>query len=174
MLDVCVNRVVNIVMCVNRIVNPQHRADTKNQLLASPYGEYMHEEDLFGIKEPWELWEEYGGDQDLYFFCELKRLNLADSHVHRIDRKIGGGTWREGYPIEPVYDENGNPNPIGRKRKFRYENRGSKEHAGWFLDEYNLLVSRGEKASNYHYDFPFVICRLRAEEEKLVIRDNGL
>ncbi|KAB2614755.1 hypothetical protein D8674_021343 [Pyrus ussuriensis x Pyrus communis] len=73
-----------------------YKMAVKNQLLAPPYSEYVHEEDLFGIKGPWELWEEYGGDQDLYFFCELKRLNLADLHVRRIDRKIRGGTWREG------------------------------------------------------------------------------
>ncbi|KAM1806967.1 hypothetical protein ACFX11_030038 [Malus domestica] len=94
----------------------------------------------------------------------LKRLNLADLHVHHIDRKFGGGTWREGDPFKSVYDENGNPILIGRKRKFRYENRGSEEHAGWFLDEYSLLASHVEKASKDHYDFPLVICQLRKKE----------
>ncbi|TQD96717.1 hypothetical protein C1H46_017610 [Malus baccata] len=31
-------------------------------------------------------------------------------------------------------DGNGNDYPIGRKRKFRYENQQSEEHGGWHLD----------------------------------------
>ncbi|KAM0996603.1 hypothetical protein ACFX13_006631 [Malus domestica] len=132
-----------------------YKMAVKRQPLAPPHDEYVHEEDLFDFKEPWEIWEEYGGDEDLYFLCELKKTGL------RVHRKIGEGTWSE-KEHELVYNEN--RNPIGWKKKFRYENRGSDDHGGWILDEYSLLVGadgRAQKASKDRYDFPFVICRLR-------------
>lgn len=104
----------------------------------------MHEEDLFGTKEPWNIWEEYGGDQhynqELYFLCKVNRLNSMGSHIHRKTDHVG--TWIELSEEELVYyaEENGNLNPVGQKRKLLYENQGSEQNAGWCLDEYSLLV----------------------------------
>ncbi|KAM1553774.1 hypothetical protein ACFX11_006611 [Malus domestica] len=146
-----------------------YRMAVKRELLLPPYNEYVHEEDLFDFKEPWEIWEEYGGDdhfnQDLYFFCELERLSPTGL---RIRRNIGEGIWSEKQPTKLVYNEDGHPNPMGRKKMFLYENRGSEEHGGWILDEYSLLVGadgHAQTASKDRYEFPSVICRLRKNDK---------
>ncbi|KAM1495302.1 hypothetical protein ACFX11_030036 [Malus domestica] len=124
-----------------------------------PYDNLVHEEDLFGTKEPWNIWEEYGGDQhynqELYFLCKVKRLNSMGLHIHRKTDHA---------------EENGDLNPVGQKRKFLYENQGSEQHAGWCLDEYSLLVGadgHDPKVSKNYYTnryFDLVICRLRKNE----------
>ncbi|PQP98940.1 NAC domain-containing protein 37-like [Prunus yedoensis var. nudiflora] len=78
---------------------------------------------LFGNKtEPLEIWKKYGGpqlvDTDLYFISKLKKLTPK-----RMDRRVGnGGTWSETESSKLVekVSRNPDPNPIGRKRKFRY------------------------------------------------------
>ncbi|TQE04690.1 hypothetical protein C1H46_009673 [Malus baccata] len=71
----------------------------------SLYDNLVHEEDLFGTKEPWNIWEEYGGDQhynqELYFLCKVKRLNSMGSHIHR--KTDHAGTWIELSEEELVY-----------------------------------------------------------------------
>ncbi|KAB2614757.1 NAC domain-containing protein 100-like [Pyrus ussuriensis x Pyrus communis] len=132
-----------------------------------PYDNLVHEEYLFGTKEPWYIWEEYGGDQhynqELYFLCKVKRLNLMGSHIHRKTDHA---------------EENGNLNPVGQKRKLLYENQGSEQHAGWCLDEYSLLVGADGHDPKTHFIpstkglqelltnsyFDLVICRLRKNQ----------
>ncbi|KAJ8751450.1 hypothetical protein K2173_016660 [Erythroxylum novogranatense] len=53
--------------------------------------------DLYGKEEPWEIWNNYGGDsvdKDLYFFTPLKKKSIGGS---RIDRGVNssGGIWHE-------------------------------------------------------------------------------
>ncbi|XP_062007622.1 uncharacterized protein LOC133724787 [Rosa rugosa] len=112
--------------------------------------------DLYGETEPWNIWEAHGGadlyDQDLFFFTKLKKVN---PHGTRINRKIGTGTWSEGEPSRPIFvgeKNKKNKTPIGRKRKFRYENKLSDQHGCWYMEEYSL---DGIKSADY------VICRLR-------------
>lgn len=115
--------------------------------------------DLYGETEPWKIWESYGGadlyDQDLYFFTRLKKVN---PHGTRINRKIGTGTWSEGEPSRAIFvgektATKKHKTPIGRKRKFRYENKASEQHGCWYMEEYSL--DDGIKSAEY------VICRLR-------------
>lgn len=114
--------------------------------------------DLYGEGEPWAIWESFGGpdliDQDLCFFTRLKKKGS------RIVRRIGGsgGTWSQGEPSKLVFaTRNEKTNPIGRKTKMRYENKGYPEqHGGWSLDEYSSLDD----------DCCFVICRLRENKCK--------
>ncbi|KAI5322269.1 hypothetical protein L3X38_031341 [Prunus dulcis] len=129
------------------------------------YKGIVHDEDLFGTKEPWKIWEDYGGDQlhdqDLYFLCQLKRLNFSGSRTHR---KVGcEGSWREGVASKLVYD--GNANPIGRIRQLRYKNSKSEHHGGWYLDEYSLFVG-DDGHDQTTLDINFVICRLRKNHRK--------
>ncbi|XP_050381600.1 uncharacterized protein LOC126798631 [Argentina anserina] len=118
---------------------------------------FLHEFDLFGSTEPWEIWEMFKGaelcNQDLFFFTQLKKVNPKGS---RIGRKVGsGGTWSEGDVSKPIVDDR-TGNPIGRKRKLRYEKVGSPHHACWYLDEYSLLdADIGD----------YVICRLRKNDK---------
>ena len=101
-------------------------------------------------------------------------------------RKIGvGGSWSQGEPLKLVYykDGNGNAYPVGRKKKFQYENQQSEEHGGWHLDQYSL-VGGGDgheqnapdnyyNASSSNYDSYFVICQLRKNERSYVNKKNG-
>ncbi|CAB4290158.1 unnamed protein product [Prunus armeniaca] len=133
--------------------------------LMPPYSNFIRACNLFGNKlEPSEIWKRYGGpqlvDQDLYFLSGLKKLSPK-----RMDRSIGhGGTWSETESFKLIEYDNGNPNPIGRKRKFRYENKGSEEHTWWLLDEYSLFVGPKNDYNDRSYDFDFVICRMRKND----------
>ncbi|XP_021830112.1 NAC domain-containing protein 83-like [Prunus avium] len=133
--------------------------------LMPPYSNFIRACNLFGNKlEPSEIWNKYGGpqlvDQDLYFLSGLKKLTPK-----RMDRSVGhGGTWSETESFKLIEDDNGNPNPIGRKRKFRYENKGSEEHTWWLLDEYSLFVGPKNDYNDRSYDFDFVICRMRKND----------
>ncbi|XP_050380030.1 NAC domain-containing protein 83-like [Argentina anserina] len=101
-------------------------------------------------EEPWEIWENFGpedDDESLYFFAVTKKLN---PNGKRIDRrtKSGLGTWSEGERSKPINDVKGNP--IGTKRKFRWESDRSVHHAAWQMEEYSSSFSP-------HW----VICNLR-------------
>ncbi|XP_020421234.1 NAC domain-containing protein 68 [Prunus persica] len=129
------------------------------------YHGIVHDEDLFGTKEPWKIWEDYGRDQlhdqDLYFICQLKRINYCSSRTHR---RIGcEGTWSQRVAPKLIYD--GNPNPIGNVRKLRYKNPKSEHNAEWFLDEYSLFVG-DEGHDQTTPGFDFVVCRLRKNHNK--------
>ncbi|KAL6276076.1 hypothetical protein ACE6H2_019677 [Prunus campanulata] len=135
------------------------------QPLNPSYKGNVHDDDLFGTKEPWNIWEDYGGDQlydqDLYFLCQLKRLNFSGSRTHR---KVGcEGSWKEGVASKLVYD--GNANPIGRIRQLRYKNPKSEHHGGWYLDEYSLFVG-DDGHDQTTPGINFVICRLRKNHRK--------
>nr|XP_011466904.1 PREDICTED: uncharacterized protein LOC105352211 [Fragaria vesca subsp. vesca] len=136
----------------------RHYLYLKNKVIKGPAEEeaaaVVPEVDLYGETEPWRIWEAHGGadlyDQDLFFFTKLKKVN---PHGTRINRKIGTGTWSEGEPSRPIFvGEKKNKTPIGRKRKFRYENKSSDHHGCWYMEEYSL---DGIKSADY------VICRLR-------------
>ncbi|KAL6285781.1 hypothetical protein ACE6H2_010171 [Prunus campanulata] len=124
---------------------------------------------LFGNKtEPLEIWKKYGGpqlvDTDLYFISKLKKLTPK-----RMDRRVGnGGTWSETESSKLVEKVSGNPdpNPIGRKRKFRYENKGSEDHTGWLLDEYSLFDGPKNDYNQRSYDFDFATNFKRGSQDK--------
>ncbi|XP_021803665.1 protein SOMBRERO-like, partial [Prunus avium] len=145
-----------------------HTLLVERKPLMPPYSNFIRACDLFGNKlEPSEIWNKYGGpqlvDQDLYFLSGLKKLTPK-----RMDRSVGqGGTWSETESFKLVEDDNENPNPIGRKRKFRYENKGSEEHTRWLLDEYGLFVGPKNDYNDRSYDFDFVICRMRKNDRAL-------
>lgn len=133
----------------------------EKKALMATYDNIIRKFNIFGTEfEPSEIWNGFGGeqlhphDQELYFFSELNTLS-SKAGSRKINRKVGlgGGTW-SGERCDAVYDEEGNE--IGHKRKFRYENEGSEEHSGWFLEEYSLS---GEGCA-----FDYVICRLRKNE----------
>ncbi|KAM5578147.1 NAC transcription factor 25-like [Rosa sericea] len=118
------------------------------------FNKIMPELDLYGDVEPWQIWETYGGlelyDQDMFFFTQHKTVNPDGLRIHR---KVGsGGTWSEGEPGKLILDPKHKQKPIGQKRKFRYENKGSDHNGSWYLEEYSLLSTN---SANY------VLCRLR-------------
>ncbi|KAB2614886.1 hypothetical protein D8674_021474 [Pyrus ussuriensis x Pyrus communis] len=148
-----------IFILLNRIVVE------KDPLMAG-YDSHIHKCSLFGHNsEPSEIWERYGGDQVhgqqlFFFFSELKRSRK------NISRKMGHAcTWSESGSKE--IEGHRNPSPIGRKRKFRFENKcKSEDHGRWLLEEYSLYDAAAHdcsdtKASKNRYDFDFVICKMR-------------
>lgn len=123
------------------------------------YNNIMPEVDLYGDVEPWQIWETYGGselyDQDMLFFTQHKMVNPDGL---RIQRKVGsGGTWSEGEPGKLIFDSKLMQKPIGQKRKFRYEKKGSEHNGCWYLEEYSLLSMNSAS---------YVLCRLRQNIRK--------
>ncbi|KAJ0959863.1 hypothetical protein J5N97_000401 [Dioscorea zingiberensis] len=67
----------------------------------------------------------------------------SKGRVCNFGRRVGSGTWNQKEAAKLVYDDEGERNPIGRKRKLRYVNQGSVHHGEWYLEEYTSLVDEG-------------------------------
>eukprot|EP00257_Ricinus_communis_P021668 XP_015581206.1 protein ATAF2 [Ricinus communis] len=113
--------------------------------------------DLYGDKEPWELWDQFAQNQlfingDLFFFTELKKKPKSS----RILRRVGKGTWHgenKGEPVNVLVDV-GNAKQLmiqATKKRFSYRNQNSAHHCRWILHEFSL----DNVSTNW------VLCRLR-------------
>ncbi|XP_002529768.2 NAC domain-containing protein 102 [Ricinus communis] len=113
--------------------------------------------DLYGDKEPWELWDQFSQNQlftngDLYFFTELKKKPKSS----RISRRVGKGTWHGENKREPVNVllDVGSAKQLmiqATKKRFNYRNQNSAHHCRWTLHEFSL----DNVSTNW------VLCRLR-------------
>ncbi|KAH7538391.1 hypothetical protein FEM48_Zijuj03G0194600 [Ziziphus jujuba var. spinosa] len=114
--------------------------------------ELLGECDMYGNREPWEIWNDHGGlsvqkGEDLYLFTKLKKVSVNGK---RINRRVGSGTWSGANCGELV-------DGVGEKRHFRYENNGGRDHGAWIMHEYSLLHNN----HGDHGDDEYVLCRLR-------------
>ncbi|XVE81321.1 hypothetical protein DITRI_Ditri15bG0054600 [Diplodiscus trichospermus] len=124
------------------------------------HGEIIKEFDLYGEKEPWEIWELFGGDnlqqgQDLYFFTQLKRKSQNGS---RINRSVGNGTWMSEDSGKPITYSG---LTLGLKKRLRYENGMPQQVGRWIMHEYsldsNLVGNNG---------LGYVLCRIRKNDRR--------
>nr|GLL40228.1 NAC domain-containing protein 83-like [Ipomoea trifida] len=97
----------------------------------------IHEEDIFGEKEPWELIP--SGKKMAYF---LTRLKKKGSRVQRtVGKKMKGkksGTWHGQDTGKAVADQDGKF-VMGYKRSFVYKNESEPEQNGqWLMKEFYL------------------------------------
>ncbi|XP_044468577.1 NAC domain-containing protein 7-like [Mangifera indica] len=121
---------------------------------------FIPEYNLYGSEEPWEIWDFFKQQfaeecrKDLFFFTQLKKRTLKES---KINRTIGEGTWHgEDAGLEIIHENH----RIGKKKRFRYENKQSKQHGGWIMHEYSLDLSL--LGLDQHDNF--VVCRIRKNE----------
>ncbi|KAL0003693.1 hypothetical protein SO802_011254 [Lithocarpus litseifolius] len=121
--------------------------------------------DLYGKKEPWEIWDMFSAVdgsrvvEQLYFFTKLKTYNNG----RRIDRRVGSGsgTWKKEHQLKT-------PGLEGvEKSRFSYENNddkssksssssssSSERNGKWNLIEYKDLNPSNQDSNEY------VVCRL--------------
>ncbi|XP_061357977.1 NAC domain-containing protein 83-like [Gastrolobium bilobum] len=116
------------------------------------------EYDLFGIKNPWEIWEDFAGSHsyhgtDLYFFTTPKKKFSTWS---RSVRTIECGSW-EGEDSGKIVVANGTKQCVGVKRRLRFEKSGTDNDGAWILHEYSIDSSLLNNSSANNY----VLCRLR-------------
>ncbi|KAK6233655.1 hypothetical protein QUC31_006061 [Theobroma cacao] len=119
--------------------------------------------DLYGEKEPWEIWDLHGGcnlqsDEDLYFFTKLKKKSQNGS---RINRSVGTGTWMGEDSGKPIYSQLSAIQPLGFKRRFRYEGGVPQQVGQWIMHEYSLnttLVPENDQG--------YVLCRVRKNDRE--------
>ncbi|XP_061359416.1 NAC domain-containing protein 2-like [Gastrolobium bilobum] len=116
------------------------------------------EYDLFGEKNPWEIWEAFGssnsyGGTDLYFLTTLKKKFPTSS---RFVRTIGCGSWEAEDSGKNIM-ASGTMQCIGTRRRLRFEKSGTNHDGAWILYEYRIDSSLLENplADNY------VLCRFR-------------
>ncbi|EEF32616.1 hypothetical protein RCOM_0574280 [Ricinus communis] len=102
--------------------------------------------DLYGDKEPWELWDEFAQnllftDGDLYFFTQLK----GKPRIPRILRTVGNkGTWQGESSKEIAF--RGDVDPGDKvwsiraiKKRFRYKSQNKcNQHRRWIMHEFSL------------------------------------
>ncbi|KAE9619687.1 putative transcription factor NAM family [Lupinus albus] len=96
------------------------------------------EYDLYGEKNPWEIWEAFEGfsyeGKDLYIFTTLKKKSLNGSRFVRI---IGCGSW-EGEDTGKKVIAEGTNQCIGLKKRFRFEKSGTEHDGAWIMHEYSI------------------------------------
>lgn len=108
--------------------------------------------ELYGVKEPWEIWSTFGGDDPdddrdlnrfLYLFTRLRNKSYRGS---RIQRRVGSGSWKGERKADRVRARRSGI-CVGLKKRFHYENQKSLHHRRWLLDEYSLVPVKEVSAS---------------------------
>ncbi|KDO57427.1 hypothetical protein CISIN_1g045647mg, partial [Citrus sinensis] len=125
--------------------------------------DFVRTENLYGNKEPWQIWRQFGvrdleDGEDLYFFTRLKKKSVNGS---RIDRRVGTGTWQGEDAGKAVVSRNSRKK-IGSKKRFRYEKDQSPHNCCWILHEYSLnplQLPQNLQSSD------LVLCRIRKNGE---------
>nr|GMD55348.1 NAC domain-containing protein [Ipomoea batatas] len=152
----------------------------------------IHEEDIFGDKEPWELIR-YGPSENMaYFFTKLKKRGKSMT-ARRVERTVGKkvkgkkpGNWHGQDKGKPVFDEKGKY-VMGYKRCFVYKNRSELEQDGqWLMKEFSLpemIVKKARAAYPIVEERKdFVLCRVERkkddededeDDEKLTLEKGG-
>ncbi|KAF3434434.1 hypothetical protein FNV43_RR25537 [Rhamnella rubrinervis] len=117
--------------------------------------------DMYGDKDPWNIWNDHGGfkikaGEDLYLFTKLKKVSLNGSRNHK--RRVGSGTWSGAYGVDVA-------GGLAKKKHFSYENKGCSEHHGeWIMHEYSLVADWAD----------YVLCRLRRKINKNIKKNTKL
>ncbi|CAB4303097.1 unnamed protein product [Prunus armeniaca] len=141
------------------------------------YSNVVPEFNLYGKKEPWDIWNDFGGQklekgEDLYFFTKLK---LVTGKGSRVARTIGNGTWKGEDRGTMVGDPAKKNMPLGLCKRFRYENDKSDQHGCWIMHEYSLHPSLVKPHSNSNTcggDGKYVLCRIRKNDRKRKLSEN--
>ncbi|XP_015893470.3 NAC domain-containing protein 2-like [Ziziphus jujuba] len=135
-----------------------------------PNPSIVHDFDVFGKQEPWEIWnmfrphDDHDHDtdpDDLYFFTKPKKTTPKGK---RFNRKVGSGTWKGQNSGTEIcgYSESGEANNVvmGLKKRFHYENKQLKDQDGsWIMFEYCLAGSLEHCITGPDNDF--VLCQIR-------------
>ncbi|XP_031100832.1 NAC domain-containing protein 96-like [Ipomoea triloba] len=143
-----------------------------------PSEELIRKEDIFGDKEPWELFRCNSGEKVQYFFTQLKmkaKKSMEGSRFERtVGKKVNGkrpGTWHGQDKGSPVL-VNSNGALLGYKRSFLYKNENEKDHhKKWLLKEFylceDLIKILSEKyPTSFSQRKSFVLCALRKKEDE--------
>nr|GMD21716.1 NAC domain-containing protein 78-like [Ipomoea batatas] len=125
----------------------------------------IRHEDLYGEKEPWEIFRWDCNEKHQYFFTQLKRKskNMKGS---RIDRTVGKrpGTWHGQDKAKPIIDKKTGA-LLGYKRSFLYQNKLEPEQdRQWLLKEFYLNDAVTKTYPNVEHAKDFVLCRLRRKK----------
>ncbi|GER25019.1 NAC transcription factor [Striga asiatica] len=127
--------------------------------------------DLYGQKEPWELFEDSqvkDGRGCRYFFTKLKKVGAKKGRSYqRYSRNVGaGGNWSNKGQKSDIIGPKGNI--IGHARTFRYQARNSDDvgptRGEWALKEYSLPESTSLRVDEDRRDY--VLCVLKKKKEK--------
>ncbi|OMP05739.1 No apical meristem (NAM) protein [Corchorus capsularis] len=120
-------------------------------------GNMVQECDLYGQKEPWEIWDMFGGathnKEDLYFFTRLKKKSSTDS---RTNRSVGSGTWNDNSDTKEIKHPRHPSQTLGIRKRYRYEDGKPDQVGKWILHEFSLKI----------IETNMVLCRLRKNQRK--------
>ncbi|KAL6198976.1 hypothetical protein ACLB2K_028764 [Fragaria x ananassa] len=112
----------------------------------------VHHCNVFGTKEPWDIWEAYRDPsdpetKDLYFFTDKPKMVFSCSTIRRVDT----GKWR-GKKTRTKVHASGSDRVIRWKRRFVYKNCDSVQHDCWVINELELhesLLHSKDKQNTY-------------------------
>ncbi|KAG6703805.1 hypothetical protein I3842_07G103700 [Carya illinoinensis] len=136
----------------------------QNRIISGIPNPEIGECDLYGEKEPWEIWDQGSNknlQEDLLVFTKLKKKTAKAS---RVDRTIGTGSWKaEDVGVEIYWRENSILDGMattlfGMKKRFHYEGRSSSvddDRLHWIMYEYSLDADHHAQCQDY------VICRMK-------------
>nr|GMD26282.1 NAC domain-containing protein 78-like [Ipomoea batatas] len=129
----------------------------------------IRHEDLYGEKEPWEIFRWDCNEKHQYFFTQLKRKSKT-MKGSRINRTVGksAGTWHGQDKGKPIIDKKTGA-LLGYKRSFLYQNKMEPEQdRQWLLKEFYLndeaIVKATETYPKLEDTKDFVLCRLKRKK----------
>ncbi|KAL3633025.1 hypothetical protein CASFOL_026009 [Castilleja foliolosa] len=119
--------------------------------------------DLYGHKEPWDIFGGDSEDKERYFFTELKKVGKKKPG-QRISRNVGDGYWSNKGQKSPIYGTN-REGLVGYKRCFRYESKNDdNDRSGiWLLKEYVLADNVKRRVKEEFQDY--ALCVLKRKEK---------
>ncbi|KAL3624177.1 hypothetical protein CASFOL_032993 [Castilleja foliolosa] len=128
--------------------------------------------DLYGCREPWDIFGDSYEEDEQYFFSTLKKVGNKkknNDEYKRYTRNVGkGGTWSNKGQKIPITGKRGGL--IGHKKCFRYvssKNEDDRINGVWLLKEYTLpdnIASKNVKVKDEYKDC--VLCVLKRKMKK--------
>ena len=108
------------------------------QLLPNDATNNIHECELYGEKNPWEIWEAFGGGNR----TELCSFSIKKKKASRLVRTIGLGSWEAENEVRAILASKGNrQRRIGTKRRLWFDKSGTNHDGAWIMHEYSLHKS---------------------------------
>ncbi|KAM3378693.1 hypothetical protein P3S68_011129 [Capsicum galapagoense] len=128
----------------------------------------MQEVDLYGDKEPWQIFE---GDNTSTHYC-ITQLKKKKADWIRTERSVGKGKWHPQCKAKQVFDHK--RRLMGYVKSLKYIPRTSHKssikaaYGEWLMTEYSLHYSQDIKKKGY------VICKIKKKKENDSDKQKGV
>ncbi|CAA0837997.1 NAC domain-containing protein 78 [Striga hermonthica] len=128
--------------------------------------EFIKTDNLYGHREPWDIFGDFDHKTRRYFYSSLTRKTAGG---HRFSRNVGKGTWTNKGKATPILSVDRRV-IIGYRRTFRYQTKASNldKKGSWLMTEY-VLPDAAIKFEGIKEEYKnFALCVLKKKKTKNV------